>query len=384
MDVARARRETPGCDGGMIHFNNAGASLQPRCVLAAVKGHLDLEAQLGGYRALDQAADRVEAVYASAARLLNCAPDEIALTESATRSWDAAFAALPLTPGDRILTAKAEYASNVIAMLQAERRGVAVDLAPDDEHGQVDVDALAALVGPRTRLIALTHAPTDSGLVNPAAAVGRVAQAAGVPFLLDACQTAGQMPLDVAALGCTMLSFTGRKYLRGPRGTGVLYVRRDWIERMEPATLDLRAATWSGPGNYAIRPDARRFETWEAAHANRLGLGAALDDALGWGLEAIRARIDHLAQSLRARLGQLPGVTVHDRGLVQSGLVTFSRDGEAPADAQRSLQAQDINVSVTAPGYARFDGAVPRIRASVHHFNTEAEIDRFITALEAP
>jgi len=383
IDVARARAQTPGCDGGMIHFNSAGASLQPRCVLDAVTDHLNLEARLGGYRALEQASGRAEAVYASAARLLQCATDEIALTESATRAWDVAFASFPLAPGDRILTAKAEYASNVLALLQAaRRRGVAIDLAPDDRHGQVDVEALAALIGPRTRLIALTHAPTDSGLVNPAAAVGRAARGAGVPFLLDACQTAGQLPLDVEALGCDMLSFTGRKYLRAPRGTGVLYVRRAWIERMEPPTLDLRAATWAGPDHYDIRPDARRFETWEAAHANRLGLGAAIDHALDWGLDAIRARIERLAQTLRARLADSPGVTVHDRGVVLSGLVTFTRDGEAPIDAQRRLQAQDINVSVSAPGYARFDGATPRIRASVHYFNTDAEIDRFITALE--
>ncbi len=384
IDVARARAQTPGCNGGMIHFNNAGASLQARCVLDAVKGHLDMEARLGGYRALEQEAARVEAVYASAARLLNCAPDELALTESATRAWEVAFASFPLAPGDRILTAKAEYASNVLTLLQAaRRRGVAIDLAPDDADGQVDIDALASLIGPRTRLIALTHAPTDGGLINPAEAVGRVAQAAGVPFLLDACQTAGQLPLDVEALGCDMLSFTGRKYLRAPRGTGVLYVRRAWIERMEPPALDLRAATWTGPDRYDIRPDARRFETWEAAHANRLGLGAAIDDALGWGLDAIRARIDRLAQMLRARLADLPGTTVHDRGRVRSGIVTFTREGETPGDAQRRLQAQDINVSVTAPGYARFDGATPRIRASIHYFNTEAEIDRFITALEA-
>jgi len=383
IDVAHARAQTPGCDGSMIHFNSAGASLQPRCVLDAVTDHLNLEARLGGYRALEQASGRAEAVYASAARLLQCATDEIALTESATRAWDVAFASFPLAPGDRILTAKAEYASNVLALLQAaRRRGVAIDLAPDDRHGQVDVEALAALIGPRTRLIALTHAPTDSGLVNPAAAVGRAARAAGVPLLLDACQTAGQLPLDVEALGCDMLSFTGRKYLRAPHGTGVLYVRRAWIERMEPPTVDLRAATWAGPDHYDIRRDARRFETWEAAHASRLGLGAAIDHALDWGLDAIRARIERLAQTLRARLADSPGVTVNDRGMVLSGLVTFTRDGEAPIDAQRRLQAQDINVSVTAPGYARFDGATPRIRASVHYFNTEAEIDRFITALE--
>ena len=163
----------------------------------------------------------------------------------------------------------------------------------------------------------LTHAPTDSGLVNPVAAIGRLAQAAGVPFLLDACQSVGQMPVDVAAIGCTMLTATGRKFLRAPRGTGFLYVRRDWQDQLDPPTLDLRAATWTGPDSYEIRPDARRFETWEASAALRLGLGVAVDHALGLGLEPIRTRIDGLARRLRHGLAER-GAAVADRGLVLS------------------------------------------------------------------
>lgn len=375
-----ARAQTPGCATGMIHFNNAGAALPSRPVLDAVLGHLGREAEIGGYRALAEASKRIEAVYDSVARLLNAAPDEIALVESATRAWDIAFTALTLAPGDRVLTARAEYASNMLTLLHAaQRRGVVIDLAPDDADGQVDVAALAALIGPRTRLIALTHAPTDSGLVNPAAAVGALAAAHGLPFLLDACQSVGQMPVDVAALGCTMLSATGRKFLRAPRGTGFLYVRRDWLQRLDPATLDMRAATWTAPDAYEIRPDARRFETWEAAAANRLGLGAAVDDALRWGLPAIRARIDALATRLRARLTEL-GATVHDRGVVRSGIVTFSTD-EAPAAVMARLQAAEINVSVSSPGWSRFTGVQPRVRASLHYYNDDDEIERFYGVL---
>jgi cysteine desulfurase/selenocysteine lyase len=376
IDVARARRETPGCDGRLIHFNNAGAALPPACVTGAAIAHLQRESQVGGYRALAEAAERLEAVYASVARLLNADPGEIALMESATRAWDAAFTALAFAPGDRIITARAEYASNMLTLLHAARRqGVVIDLAPDDADGQLDVAALAGLIGPRTRLIALTQAPTDSGLVNPVAAVGRLARAAGVPFLLDACQSVGQMPVDVAVIGCDMLTATGRKFLRAPRGTGFLYVRRAWLDRLDPPTLDLRAATWTGPDRYEIRPDARRFETWEASAANRLGLGAAVDHALGWGLDAIRARIDGLARMLRQRLAER-GADVADRGPVLSGLVTFST-AEPPAALVARLQAAEVNVSVTAPGWARFDGAPPRVRASVHYYNTEDEVERF-------
>ncbi len=380
IDVARARRETPGCDGRLIHFNNAGAALPPACVTDTVIAHLQRESQVGGYRALADAAERVEAVYASVARLLNADPGEIALMESATRAWDVAFTALAFAPGDRIITARAEYASHMLTLLHAARRqGVEIDLAPDDADGQLDVAALAGLIGPRTRLIALTQAPTDSGLVNPVAAVGRLAREAGVPFLLDACQSVGQMPVDVAAIGYDMLTATGRKFLRAPRGTGFLYVRRAWLDRLDPPTLDLRAATWTGPDQYKIRPDARRFETWEASAANRLGLGAAVDYALGWGLDAIRARIDGLAQVLRARLAER-GADVADRGPVLSGLVTFSTS-EPPAALAARLQAAEVNVSVTVPGWARFDGAPPLVRASVHYYNTEDEVERFVALI---
>lgn len=378
IDVDAARAQTPGCGSDMIHFNNAGASLQPDCVTGAVIRHLQRETVVGGYRALAEAAPALEAVYASVATLLNAAPSEIALVESATRAWNAAFTAFAFQPGDRILTARAEYASNMLTLLHAARRmGVEIDLAPDDGSGQVDVAALAALIGPRTRLIALTHAPTDSGLVNPVAEIGHLAQATGVSFLLDACQSVGQMPVDVAAIGCTMLTATGRKFLRAPRGTGFLYVRQDWQDRLDPPTLDLRAATWTGPGSYAIRADARRFETWEASAALRLGLGAAVDHALGWGLGDIRARIDHLARVLREGLMR-GGAAVADRGEILSGIVTFTT-GEAPEEMAARLQAANINVSVSAPGWSRFDGAPNRVRASVHYYNTEDEIERFVT-----
>ena len=383
IDVGRARAETPGC-AEVVHFNNAGAALPPRPVLDAMLGHLELEAHIGGYEAAERAQADLGHVYASIARLIGCAPAEVALVESATRAWDMAFYALPFAPGDRILTSRAEYASNYIALLQVARRtGARVEVVPDDETGQISLDALGrAIEG--ARLVALTHVPTNGGLVNPAADVGRLARAAGVLYLLDACQSVGQMPIDVEGIGCDMLSATGRKFLRAPRGTGFLYVRQSILQHLEPPLLDLHAATWTAPESYELRPDARRFEAWESSVAARLGLGAAVEYALDWGLAAIRDRIFGLAAELRTRLAPMRGVSVHDRGAERCGIVTFTIRDQPAAAVRRALAAQAINVWVSPVEYARLDRQDEDVvRASVHYYNTEAEVDRFCAVVHS-
>ncbi|EHY87449.1 MULTISPECIES: aminotransferase class V-fold PLP-dependent enzyme [Saccharomonospora] len=378
FDVERARRETPGCEN-VVHLNNAGAALMPTPVLDRTVTHLKLEARVGGYEAAALVAEEIEDVYGSAARLLGCRTDEIAVVDSATRAWDMAFYSVPFRPGDRILTSEAEYASNFIAYLQlAQRYNLRVDVVPNGESGQISVPRLRDLIDERVRLISLTHVPTNGGLVNPAAEVGKVARDAGVLYLLDACQSAGQMSLDVDEIGCDMVSMTGRKYLRGPRGTGLLYVRREVLDELAPPMLDLHAATWVARDEYRIRPDARRFESWECNYAAKLGLGAAIDYALGWGLDRIRGRVYALADELRLSLAQLPQVTVHDAGVERCGIVSFTVDGVAPADVQAALGAHGINVSVSRTPSTRLDmenrGLEELVRASVHYYNTCEEL----------
>jgi len=385
IDVDRVRADTPGV-GHVAHFNNAGAALPPRQVHDAVVDHLQREAEIGGYEAAAERRGRGEHTYDALARLIGANRDEIAVVENATRAWDMAFYAFTFRRGDRILTGHAEYASNWIALKQvADRTGATIDVVPDDEDGQFDVDALERMLDERVKLVSLVHVPTQSGLVNPAAAVGRVTRAAGVPLLLDACQSAGQLPLDVNELGCDILSGTGRKFLRGPRGTGFLYVRRELIDRLEPPLLDMHAAEWQPDGSYRIRNDARRFENWETYYAGKVGLGVAVDYALEVGVGTAWERIQLLATRIRQELAGIRGVTLLDRGEVLGATVTFTVAGVGAAEVQRLLAQEGVNVSVMEAASAQLDfgprGIVEAVRSSVHYYNSDEEIDRLVDAV---
>lgn len=389
LDVARARRDTSGC-ARVAHLNNAGAALPPDIVVETVVRHLRDEAMSGGYEAAQAAAPRIAQVYASVARLIGAGADEIALTESATRAWDMAFYGFPFSSGDVVLTGESEYSSNVLAFLQVlRRRGADFEVLPSAADGAIDLDRLERRLdelGPRAALVALTHIPTSNGTVQPAAEVGRLARRAGVPYLLDACQSVGQLPVDVGEIGCDLLSATGRKFLRAPRGTGFLYVSSRIRDRLEPPLLDLHSARWVAEDRYELRPDARRFEAWESSVAGRLGLGAAVDYALGWDATAVADRITTLAALLRERLTELPGVRVHDRGDRLSGIVTFSMVGVPAQEIVAGLRRGGVNTSVSWSDSARLDlarrGLDDVVRASVHYYNDVDEIDRLISLVQ--
>jgi selenocysteine lyase/cysteine desulfurase len=379
MNIAELRAITPGCQH-RNHLNNAGAALLTAPTVAAMTHQLQLEAQIGGYEAAEAAADTIGDTYLALGELLGASASEIALFDNSTHAWNAAFYSVPLAAGDRILTGRDEYGSNVLAYLQiAERTGAEVVVVPDDESGQIDLDALAGLVDERTKLIGLTWVPTAGGLVNPAAQVGRIARDTDALFLLDATQAVGQFPIDVAALGCDMLTGTGRKFLRGPRGTGFLYAGPRAIDRLEPFVAEIRSATWDGDRSFTWAEGAQRFETWENSYVNFVGLGSAVRQALDLGLDRIGRRACHLGNELRVRLDALAGVHTHDLGVERCAIVTASVDGRSADEVAAALAAEHINVSITVAEHSQFDTELrpvhPLVRISPHYYNTEDEIE---------
>lgn len=386
VDALRAL--TPGAQG-TTHFNHGGASLPSSATLEAIYSHLQREATLGPMEAGVAAREQTERARTLAAQLLNAQPAEIALTTGNSPGWGAAFAALGAwQPGERILVGRHEWGGNLAAMrLTAQRAGASIETIASDSSGAVDPEALEGMIDHRVRLIALTWLPANGGLINPAAAIGQVARRYGIPYFIDAAQAVGQLPIDVAQLGCDVLSGAGRKALRGPRGTGLLYVRQDFLPRLTPAFVDTYSAPLDADGEPVLRAGAARFESAEAAMALRCGLANALQEALEIGLDNIRARIDSTAQALRAQLAEIPGVTVLDQGRERSGLVAFNVAGQDAVAVQRRLAAQGVVIGSNGVPYTPLDmnarGLSQVARASVSYLTTEAEIGRLLDALRA-
>ncbi|MEM6730625.1 MAG: aminotransferase class V-fold PLP-dependent enzyme [Myxococcota bacterium] len=387
MDLDRIRAETPGTHRG-VHLLAAGSSLPSEAVLHAISEYLELEAAVGGYDAARIRHDMLDSVYEDVAALVGAKRREIAIVENATVAWSHAFYALPLRAGHRILTSRSEYAANYVAYLQrAKRDRVEIEVIPNRPTGEVDVDALEAMIDERVGVISVSWIPTNGGLVNPAAAIGEVARRHGIPYLLDACQAVGQMPVNVTELGCDFLSETGRKFLRGQRGTGFLYVAERWLASLEPVMLDHFGAPWVARDRYVLRDDARRFETWESSFALRAGLGAAARYARDLGLEAIRERAWSLAEELRERLRALPGATLCDLGSERCAIVSFTLEGHDPATTVKRLRDEGIFIGVSSPENTRLDSearSLPDLfRAAPHYYNTSHELERLVAALGA-
>lgn len=385
MDLEALRANTPGCQK-VIHFNNAGAALVSADTLRVQLDYLEAEAELGGYEVAAKFTDRINEFYTNTAELINCSPEEIAFTESATVAWQRAFWSIDFKENDEIVCDSTSYASNYIAFLNAKKRfGVEIKLVGQTTDGSVDLEDLESNISSKSKLISITHMPTNSGLVNPVEEIGLIAQKHDILYQVDACQSAGQYPLDVHKINCDFLSATGRKYLRGPRGTGFLYVKSSRIKELTPLSLDLHSAEWHSVNEYVVRGDAKVFETWECSSASKLGLSQAVAEVNTNGINAIWKRTQDLANYLRQEVATIDTISCADIGEVKSGIVTLSSSKVPVEELKAQFTEEGINTVVAIKSGTLIDmdrrGLNAVLRVSVHYYNTNAEIDRFVALL---
>lgn len=383
-EILRLRDATPGC-AQVIHFNHAGASLPSQATLDAVIGQLQREALGGPMETADiQVQERARS---AAAALLNAQPEDIAFASSGSAAWSQAFNALgPWHSGERILVDRHEWAGNLACMAEAVKAGARLEVIPCDARGAVDPQALAQMIDRHVRLIALTWLPANGGLINPATQIGAIARRHGIPYFVDAGQALGQLPCDVQALQCDMLKGAGRKFLRGPRGTALMYIRPQFLQRLLPVQRDVLSAPWDGQ-RFTLRDDARRFETSEVSLALLAGLANALEEHERIGATAIRKRIVGLSQPLRRRMKEIPGLTLLDLGSAneQSGLIAFTLEGWDCVALKQALAERRINIGANGVAYTPLDmqarGLNSIARVSVSYLNTAEEIDILLTNL---
>ena len=380
--LARWRADTPGCSF-RNHLNNAGAALMPSPVLDAVISHLRLESDMGGYEAAGTRASEVERGYTDIATLINAAPRNVAVVANATTGFIQALSSFDFAAGDTIVTSRCDYISNQIHYLSLrDRLGVRLLHAPDLPEGGVDPQAVREiLTRQRCRLVTVSWVPTNSGLVQDVESVGAVCEEAGVPYIVDACQAVGQIPIDVERLKCDYLSATARKFLRGPRGIGFLYASDRALARGDhPLFIDMRGARWVAADRYDVQPTARRYEDWEFPYALVLGQAEAVSYALAVGIDTAQRVSRELAGRLRARLAAMPGVRVLDRGREQCAIVTAAIEGVRGEAIVARLSSRSINTVATLREYAQLDfeekGVSSAVRISPHYYNTIDEVDR--------
>lgn len=385
MNIQKIRKDTPGTQH-LTHFNNAGASLTTQPVLDAIQDFLQREAITGGYRFMAQEVNVINEFYVQAATLINASTTEIALTQNASSSLSLALYSIPFESGDIILTSEIEYGNNYLNYLKLqEEKGVKIRVFPLGKNNLFDLNDFENYIDDKVKLIAITHIPTNSGMVIPVEAIGKIAKKHGILYMIDACQSIGQLPFDVEKIGCDFATATSRKYLRGPRGLGFLYVRKSVIDTLSPVFLEMLFAEWKNESEFQLNKSIKMFEVWEKPYALMAGFTAALKYANDLGMDNIWQRTQYLANYLRQQLQTVEGVTVQDIGAVQCGIVSFTKAGISPETVQQHLENLNINTSVSGRFSSVIDmdnrGLSAVIRASVHYYNTVEEIDFLIKNL---
>lgn len=382
IDVERVRSDTQVAQE-VIYFNNARVSPYPRPAARAIRDFVEVEAT-GGWAELD-ATEIHRDTRAALARLLNSTEDNTILTTSATHAFNLIVNGLDWGPDQNVVMSDLAYRSIAIALLHLEARlGVQLRVAPSDEL-LIDPETLLALVDDKTRLVVVPQLATFSGVIQPVTRLAELLAETGALFAVNGTQALGQIPVDVQAIGSDFFFATSRKWLRGPRGLGVLNVKPGLIPRLLPTTVGHTAALWTGPGEYEIVASPDRFHAGDHPFALMKGLSASADYAMGVGVESIFERNLELGSYAREAL-RSAGIKIHDDVHGQTGNIPLQVGERDPDDVVDHLRAHGVAACVIYEENnllaLRRMGARSLVRLSISYFNTKEEIDRVSALLE--
>ena len=388
MNIEQIRQDTPNCKD-KIFLNSAGASLIPKIVVHKVNEYLIEEEKIGGYKLEELRKSEFDEFYNEVAKLIHCEAHNIAFINNATDGYIKALSCIDFKEDDTVITTDDDYASNHIHFIALQKRyHINVVRIKTFENGELDIEDFETLIKMyRTKLVSISHIPTNSGLIQNVKAIGNICEKNNIIFLLDACQSVGQIVVDVKPLKCDFLTATGRKFLRGPRGTGFLYVSDKILkEQYAPLYIDGRGATWTEIYKFEMLDSAKRFELWESPCAFKMGFQEAIKYANNIGMEHIQAYNEKIMKQLRANLSSIPNVVLFDKGLNTSNILTFRKGNVSLKRISNILDKNKVYYSVSNKEWGLIDfnkkGIEWAIRLSPHYFNTIEEMDKVSQIIE--
>ena len=387
IDITKVRADTPGCTP-KIFLNSAGSSLMTEGVVQIMHSYLNKEMMLGGYQTVPLYQNEIDKFYYHASALLHTMPTNIAFNYNATDAYAKAVSSIPFKSGDYILTTEDDYVSNYILFFSLQKRFdfqiIRCKTLPSGDIDMVDLET--KMLKYHTVLVSVTHIPSNSGKIQDVEYIGQLCEKYDIWYIVDACQSTGQMDIDVTKIKCDFLSATGRKFLRGPRGTGFLYVSDKALSAgLEPMLIDMRGAKWETENSYIPTASATRFELWESNYSNILGLSEAIRYAMSIGLENIRAYNLELCQLLKEQLQKIPDIRITEEGSQTGSIVTFTSETKTLDEYKNTLDKANISYSVGYRHFALIDFNKKNvdwvIRFSPHYFNTTDEILQVVEIL---
>ncbi|HBS12791.1 MAG TPA: aminotransferase [Flavobacteriaceae bacterium] len=381
IDINQIRKDITDY-GEKIFLNSAGSSLMPKSVVQEINRYLLEEEKFGGYSVAELKTNEIADFYNQTAQLIGAEAHNIAFTHDATDAYIKALSSIHFKHNDIIITTDDDYASNHIQFISLQKRfGIKIVRIKNLENGELDMIDFQKLVDKHNpKLVAVTHVPTNSGLIQNIEAIGEICYNQKIIFLLDACQSVGQLSINVTKIKCDFLTATGRKFLRGPRGTGFLFISDRLLKNgFSPLMIDGGGAVWKAIDQFDILENAKRFETWEAPYALIMGFREAIRYANNIGLENIQSYNQKLMLRLRENLIGIQGVKLFDKGLKNCNILTFRKDGKSLAKIKEKLNSNNVFFSVSRKEWGVIDfnkkGIDWVIRLSPHYFNTIEEID---------